>query len=119
MPLDFRPVHTHMPPRPYWSRSALTAHLGRLTEEVLNDWVRNVGASVEATMTPDRLDVATLLNAETAKALKAFSALANKNTGATHPLDRDRWFKFIILAHLGSAQLDTETLYRWFSEEEG
>ena len=70
-------------------------------------------------MTPDRLDVATLLNAETAKALKAFSALANKNTGATHPLDRDRWFKFIILAHLGSAQLDTETLYRWFREEEG
>jgi hypothetical protein len=35
MPLGFRPVHTHMPPRPYWSRSALTAHLGRLTEEVL------------------------------------------------------------------------------------
>src|ERR1700676_5581689 len=24
-----------MPPRPYWSRSALTAHLGRLTEGVL------------------------------------------------------------------------------------
>ena len=34
-PLGFHPVHTRMPPRPYWSRSALTAHLGRLTEGVL------------------------------------------------------------------------------------
>lgn len=29
-PLGFRLEHTRMPPRPYWSRSALTTHFGRL-----------------------------------------------------------------------------------------
>lgn len=53
------------------------------------------------------------------EALRRFSALANKSTGASHPLDRDRWFDFIILAHRSGARLDASTLARWLSESEG
>lgn len=53
------------------------------------------------------------------EALRRFSALANKSTGASHPLDRDRWFDFIILAHRDGVSLDASTLGRWLSESEG
>ncbi len=52
------------------------------------------------------------------EALRRFSVLANKSTGASHPRDRDRWFDFIILAHRESARLDATTLARWLSESE-
>ena len=54
-----------------------------------------------------------------AEALRRFSVLANKSTGASHPLDRDRWFDFILLAHRENAQLDASVLARWLSESEG
>lgn len=53
------------------------------------------------------------------EALRRFSALANKSTGASHPLDRNRWFDFLILAHREGARLDASTLGRWLSESEG
>jgi hypothetical protein len=89
--------------------------------EELNDWVLKLGAegmSITPTITADRLDVTTLLGLEATKALKAFSSSANKNTGSSHPMDRDRWFKFLVLAHRDSAKIDTQTLYRWLTEEE-
>jgi hypothetical protein len=89
--------------------------------EELNDWVLKLsaeGMSIKPTITEDRFDVTTLLGSEAAKALQAFSSSANKNTGSSHPLDRDRWFKFLILAHRNSAKIDTQSLYRWLTEEE-
>ncbi len=50
--------------------------------------------------------------------LQAFSKLANKSSGSSHPADRERWFSFIISAHLNSADLDSSTLSRWLVEEE-
>lgn len=53
------------------------------------------------------------------EALRRFSVLANKSTGASHPLDQRRWFDFIILAHREGVHLDATTLARWLSESEG
>lgn len=44
------------------------------------------------------------------KTLRAFSGLANKSTGVSHPRDRTRWNKFVIAAHrdkckIGGAEL--------------
>jgi hypothetical protein len=89
--------------------------------EELNDWVLKLGAegmSIKSTITADRLDITTLLGFEATKALQIFSSSANKNTGSSHPLDRDRWFKFLVLAHRESTKIDTHTLYRWLTEEE-
>jgi hypothetical protein len=101
--------------------SQLTMYQYNFIVEELNDWIVGLGAagmSVRSTITSDRLDIATLLGPEATTALKAFSSSANKNTGSSHPLDRDRWFKFLVSAHQHSAKIDTQTLYRWFTEEE-
>ncbi len=54
----------------------------------------------------------------TAKLLRAFSAGANKGTGASHPNDRERWNAFIFAAHRTNSKLDASTLARWLVEEE-
>lgn len=54
----------------------------------------------------------------TAELLRAFSACANKGTGASHPIDRERWKAFILAAHRTNSTLDPSTLARWLVEEE-
>ncbi|WP_280190826.1 hypothetical protein [Delftia sp. PS-11] len=58
------------------------------------------------------------LDTEPAAALRRFSRLANKSTGAGHPMDRDRWYAFLISTHRASKRLDTDLLVRWLVEVE-
>lgn len=58
------------------------------------------------------------LDAEPATALRRFSRLANKSTGSSHPLDRDRWYAFLIATHHATKRLDTDKLVRWLVEVE-
>lgn len=58
------------------------------------------------------------LDAEPATALRRFSRLANKSTGAAHPKDRERWYAFLIATHDASKRLDADQLVRWFVEVE-
>lgn len=58
------------------------------------------------------------LDADPATALRRFSRLANKSTGAAHPMDRDRWYAFLIATHHASKRLDTDQLVRWLVEVE-
>jgi hypothetical protein len=69
-------------------------------------------------VTPSQIDIATLLKPPAFSALRAFSSLANKSTGSSHPLDRDRWLRFIVLEHEGGTELRAEILRRWLIEEE-
>ena len=52
------------------------------------------------------------------EALTRFSALANQSTGASHPKDRQRWFDFVIQAHMERSELDSDFLERWLIESE-
>ena len=54
-----------------------------------------------------------------AKKLKIFSAVANKSTGAAHPLDRRRWMDFLVEAHRSETDLSPSMLRRWMCEVEG
>ncbi|MCK1695231.1 hypothetical protein [Bradyrhizobium sp. 144] len=56
---------------------------------------------------------------EVAAALTRFSGAANKSTGSTHPADRKRWMRFLILAHRSGGDLSSEFLTRWLIEAEG
>jgi hypothetical protein len=58
------------------------------------------------------------IEAEPAAVLRSFSRLANKSTGAAHPMDRDRWYTFLIASHHASKRLDTDQLVRWLVEVE-
>ncbi|MCF8504173.1 MAG: hypothetical protein K9G59_04600 [Caulobacter sp.] len=51
------------------------------------------------------------LGEEGAQALRRFSGAANMSTGSSHPLDRRRWYDFIILVR--DQDVDGGTLARW------
>jgi hypothetical protein len=50
-------------------------------------------------------------------ALRRFSILANHGTGSAHPLDRERWFAFLLHCHQDRCELDTDMLQRWLMEQ--
>ncbi len=58
------------------------------------------------------------VSTDVADALRHFSGSANKSTGSSHPLDLQRWFRFIILSHGDSDKLGTDRLIRWLVEVE-
>jgi hypothetical protein len=58
------------------------------------------------------------LSPDSAKLLKAFSLLANKSTGSSHPMDRERWYDFLIALHRSGENPSVGLLERWLIEEE-
>lgn len=58
------------------------------------------------------------MDASAVEALKRFSSLANKSTGASYPRDQERWFVFLIQAHRASKRINSEKLARWLHEVE-
>lgn len=56
---------------------------------------------------------------DTANKLRQFSGLANKSTGTSHPMDKERWYDFVIAVVTKEESLDTSILSRWLTEEEG
>ena len=91
---------------------------------ILRDFVARIaepaarasGFGVELTSHHQSLD--DWLDAEPAAALRRFSRSANKSTGAAHPMDRARWYAFLIATHHTSKRLDTDQLVRWLIEVE-
>ena len=79
--------------------------------------VSKFGFSTDLTSSEQSLD--DWMSETTASALRSFSALANKGTGSSHPLDRKRWFKFLISLHNDHGNFDTDRLARWLIEVEG
>jgi hypothetical protein len=65
------------------------------------------------------VDIEHWLSQDAAKLLRGFSRLANKSTGSSHPLDRKRWFNFIVAAEREHSPLQADELERWLIESEG
>lgn len=55
---------------------------------------------------------------EAAASLRRFSSAANKSTGASHPLDQERWYQFLIDAHRGPKRAAPDQVARWLIEVE-
>jgi hypothetical protein len=100
---------------------------GKLTRAQYNSLVEEFAQSarpianrlgLHTHITSNQTDIRVLLTPETFSALRAFSAMANKSTGSSHPMDRERWLRFLVLEHSGGARLDGEILRRWLIEEE-
>jgi len=58
------------------------------------------------------------LSQEALTCLQRFSRAANKATGSSHPYDKERWFAFIVAAHIEGSDLHSSDLLRWLLEEE-
>ena len=57
------------------------------------------------------------VSSDAADLLKYFSNLANMSTGAGHPMDFQRWARFLVQAHKEGATLHSSFLSRWLVEE--
>ncbi|SHJ43119.1 hypothetical protein [Desulfofundulus thermosubterraneus] len=70
-------------------------------------------------ITPGVITLEDITDEKTVSKLRLFSRAANKSTGSSHPLDKKRWFDFIISAHINDSSLSTDMLIRWLTEVEG
>lgn len=86
-------------------------------EHVIRPTVGEVSFEVEITKSDVTID--DIVSELVAKKLKIFSAVANKSTGAAHPLDRRRWMDFLVEAHRSETDLSPSMLRRWMCEVEG
>lgn len=81
-------------------------------EEFLTLFIEPVaqGLDIQIVTTPAERTIDTPISRELAQLLKYFSVIANKSLGGTHPLDEQRFFDFIIQAHLEESLLDETEL---------
>jgi hypothetical protein len=92
---------------------------------ILRDFVSRVAqpaalnGDFEIELTSPNQTLENWLETEPADKLRRFSRLANKSTGAAHPMDRERWYAFLIATHSASKRLDSNQLARWLVEVEG
>ncbi|HAT3694585.1 TPA: hypothetical protein I8549_004918 [Serratia marcescens] len=83
-------------------------------EKIIYPLVKEEGFNVTISSNTQSLD--DWLDEPTANSLNLFSRMANKYTGASHPLDEQRWYDFLINAHKSSASLEAGQLSRWLIE---
>jgi len=95
---------------------AYNAILQDFLDRIGSPAARKAGFSVETTAPRESLQ--DWVSPEAADALRRFSAAANKATGSAQPLDRKRWFDFLMRVHADSKRIDAGQLARWLTEVE-
>lgn len=93
--------------------------------DVLNDFIDRVARTVseqggfELRHTERMQSITDWTSREAAEALRLFSVAANKSTGSSHPLDAERWRRFLMADHLAESSLSSSHFKRWLTEVEG
>ncbi len=70
-------------------------------------------------VTSDEAAITDWLSSDAADLLTYFSNLANMSTGASHPMDFERWARFLVETHRERSTLHSSFLSRWLVEELG
>lgn len=71
---------------------------------------------LKASLSHDEANIENWISEKSVKKLKKFSVAANKSTGSAHPLDRKRWFDFLITVHHEHNNMDVSQLSSWLIE---
>ena len=58
-----------------------------------------------------------VLSVDVYKALETWETSCNKESPLAHPLDRERWMKFITLLHKDEVELSVNDFSQWLSED--
>ena len=77
------------------------------------------GSGLDVRITSDQAAITDWVSSDAAALLRSFSALANMSTGASHPLDFERWARFLVQAHREGSTLHSSFLSQWLVEELG
>ena len=76
-------------------------------------------SKLEVRTTSDQAAITDWVSNDAAELLNYFSALANMSTGAAHPLDFERWARFLVQVHKERSTLHSSFLSQWLVEELG
>lgn len=76
-------------------------------------------AQLNICLTSDDAAITDWVSSDAAGLLEHFSKLANKSTGSAHPLDFERWARFLIQVHKEGSTLYSSFLSQWLVEELG
>jgi hypothetical protein len=98
------------------SRQEYNSLLEEFYEHALRPSAEQSGLTTRLTRTDVGLDH--WMSPATAEKLRTFSARANKGTGSSHPMDRERWNDFVLSAHQDGSRMDASILMRWLIEVE-
>lgn len=82
--------------------------LVKFCEDIVQPAIRDTPAIYQ--LTEDTVSVKDVAGEEVDTLLRRFSSVANKSTGSTHPMDRKRWFDFILKAYKAGGRVDTTLL---------
>lgn len=93
------------------SMDEYNATIEEFVSELLRPAADELGLEIE--ITGDVVDLADELDPVAFEALRHFSAAANKSSGASHPIDQDRWMRFICSAFRSNPSLSHRHLERW------
>ncbi|WP_171471840.1 hypothetical protein [Frigoriglobus tundricola] len=93
------------------------ALLSEFIDRFVQPAVARTGAQMD--VSDPQADLERWLTPGAAKKLRAFCAVANKRSGASHPSDRKFWFDFVVAAHREGAAFPASTLARWLNEVGG
>lgn len=77
----------------------------------------NIPLQVEGP-TSDQFDPLSIISRPALDKLRQFSLMANKSTGYSHPLDKQRWFDFICQTVDDGRIFDVETLAKFLQDKE-
>lgn len=89
---------------------------------ILDSFYENIQGTLEKgiesiNLSDDEILFEEIVPEDIQKAFFAFSRLANKSTGSTHPLDKKRWFDFICLVHGKRFEMDHDLMQSKLVEE--
>lgn len=74
--------------------------------------------SIQIELTSAEQSIEEMISEDPIKKLTRFSRAANKSTGSSHPLDRERWYDFLLSVHPEHEKLHVTDLRRWLIEDE-
>lgn len=113
----------------YYVSNIVPRQTGRLTHDqynrILDEFADECIGPLEKTLdlqvirSSDSETLENWVSKDTAEKFRHFSGLANKSTGTSHPMDKERWYDFIIAVVTNQDSLDASTLDRWLFEEDG
>ncbi|MBX4150734.1 hypothetical protein [Paenibacillus lautus] len=90
-----------------------------ILKDFYENFVHNNPFNLRIEVTADNLLLQDIVGQAVADKLRLFSRAANKSTGSSHPLDKQRWNDFVITSFNNDMIIDASTLKRWLTEEEG
>lgn len=100
---------------------------GQLTQKQYNDILTEFYVSyidtvsrqhqIRCELTSGQVDDADVLGEEAAILLRRFSNCANKSTGSSHPVDKERWIAFIYASCMSEKEVDSGLLQKLLIEQ--